>query len=289
MARGRIVAVLALGRGADARPFAAADLDDIVDFAAQTGIAIDNLRLHAREHSASVALQQALMTSPPVHAGLDIVSRYVAGESSQEVGGDWYDSFTESDGTAVAVIGDVVGHDIAAAAMMGQLRGIIRTIGYLQPGSPAGVLAAADRAAAGLDVRVLASALVARFVETPGAPSSHAVEWSSAGHPPPLLVRAGGAVEVLSRRNDLLLGIDPRVQRHDHTVAIGPGDTMVLYTDGLIERPDRDLDDGIANLAAALHPASAAPLDELCSAALQVRDDRTTDDVALLALRVRAG
>jgi hypothetical protein len=283
-ARAQQAALLLLVRDGQRPPFTADDLTEVVELAERTGIAIDNLRLYAREHSTSVALQKALLTTLPAHASLQLASRYAPGDDGSEVGGDWYDAFRQPDGTTVVVVGDVVGHDIEAAAAMGQLRGVIRTIGHTTSGTPAQTLARADRAAAGLQVGVIASAVVASLRETD--PEVFTVQWSSAGHPPPLLVRASGEVEVLSGPADVLLGVLPDRGRRQFELQLRRGDTLVLYTDGLVERRDEDLDESIARLASGLTGTAEMSLDRLCEHALGLRPERNNDDVALLAVRV---
>jgi hypothetical protein len=283
--RARQLATIVVVREHGRAPFTDDDLADMTDLAARTGIVIDNLRRQAREHSNSVALQQALLTTPPPTPALQIVTCYLPATTGNEVGGDWYDAFLQPDGTPVLVIGDVVGHDIHAAAAMGQLRGVIRTVGYTQPGPPADVLTRADAAARGLGVDVLASALVAHL-ET-GADGSMALRWSSAGHPPPILCRQGQA-RALDVAPDRLLGLGPSLQktRHDHQVPLEPEDTVLLYTDGLIEDVAEDIDVGIARLIASIERAGRGGLDELCDFILKQRAAEGRDDVALLAIRL---
>jgi GAF domain-containing protein len=282
-ARASRVATIILVRGPGRDQFAGDDLADLADLGARAGIVIDNLARHAREHDNSVALQQALLTAPPRTPGLEIVTRYLPATDGNEVGGDWYDAFRQPDGRPVVVIGDVVGHDIRAAAAMGQLRGVLRTIGYTDSGTPAAILARADATADGLSVGVMASAFVAR-VEA-GEPGPARLRWSNAGHPPPVLLRADGTVVVLDAPSDLLLGIEPDRERHDHTEDLAVGDTVLLYTDGLIERSDEDLDTGIERLQAALSAGAGLSLDELCDAVVQEHHSGRRDDIAILALR----
>jgi hypothetical protein len=288
-ARAQQAAVIILGRGAGRPQFTPGDLAEVTELADRTGIAIDNLRLYAREHSMSVALQKALLTPLPVDDRLEIASRYEPGANGTEVGGDWYDAFRQADGTTVAVVGDVTGHDIEAAAAMGHLRSVIRTIGHTTSGSPAQTLEQADRAADGLQVRVIASAVVAAIRATTrvGGPSTFALQWSSAGHPPPLIVRRSGSVDILDAPPGLLLGVFPDRARRNFEVDLAPGDTLLLYTDGLVERRDEDLEDSIAALARHLGGSADRHVDELCDIAVRHRPSGNNDDVALLAVRIK--
>jgi GAF domain-containing protein len=286
--RGHPVAALVLVRGPQRAAFDADDLTDFTDLGARSGIVIDNLRRYNREHNDSMVLQQALLTAAPQPAGLDMVSRYLPAGDGAQVGGDWYDSFVQPDGASVLVIGDVVGHDIEAAAAMGQLRGVIRTVGHMIAGTPADTLARADQAARGLQVDVLATAIVAR-VEEPGPTGARTLRWSNAGHPPPVLIRRDGQAALLDSEPDTLLGALVNVRRHDHTVLIEPGDTLLLYTDGLVERVTEGIDEGMARLVAALTGSQGLSLDDLCDAALAQLPLSRRDDVAMLALRIKAG
>ena len=285
IARGQRLASMILVRRPGRVAFTDDDLAGITDLAARTGIVIDNLRRQAREHDNSVALQRALLTTPPQAPGLQIVTRYLPATTGNEVGGDWYDAFLQPDGTPVVVIGDVVGHDIHAAAAMGQLRGVIRTVGYTQPSTPADILTRADTATRGLGVAMLATALVARLETDVGR--STTLRWSSAGHPPAILATAD-QVRALHAAPDRLLGLGPSLQqaRHDHQVLLEPGDTVLLYTDGMIEEVAQDIDTGIMRLIDSIQRAGRCGLDELCDFILTDHAIDGRDDVALLAIRI---
>src|ERR671929_1330590 len=153
------------------------------------------------------------------------------------VGGDWYDAFQQPDGATLLVIGDVVGHNVDAAAAMGQIRSILRGIAYDRPESPAQVLSRVDGVLTGLGVGSLATALVARIEQSPeqAAAGVRTLRWSSAGHLPPLLVRPDAAVETLTTPPERLLGAESSCTRSDHELVLSAGDTVVLYTDGLVE------------------------------------------------------
>ncbi len=288
-ARAQQAAIIVLARGADRPRFSADELAEITELADRTGIAIDNLRLYAREHSTSLALQKALLTELPQLDHLDLVSRYVPGANGSEVGGDWYDAFSGPGESTVLVVGDVAGHDIEAAAAMGQLRGVIRTVGHTVAVGPADLLSRADQAAAGLQVGVVTSAIVAMLTPSRSDGRSAAtLRWSNAGHPPPLLLRRDGTLEVLATRPDVLLGVLPERGRHQFETELQVGDCLLLYTDGLVERRDEDVDTTIATLAASLAGASTGDLEALCDTALKGRPVGNNDDVALLAVRVRS-
>jgi len=285
-ARATRVATIILVRGAQRTAFDEEDLADMTDLGARTGLVIDNLRRYDREHSDSLALQQALLTSPPPATNVQIATRYLPATEGIEVGGDWYDAFLQRDQRPVVVIGDVVGHDIRAAAAMGQLRGLIRAIGYTLSATPADVLTQADNAALGLRVDVMASALIAR-IEATESPYRSILRWSNAGHPHPILIGGDGEIRLLPTKPDLLLGVAPSTTtRSNHSIQVEPNDTVLLYTDGLIERPGEDIDLGVERLIGTLRNAQHLSLDELCDSVLRRHDTDRRDDIALLALRL---
>ena len=286
--RGDRVATMILVRRPNRAEFSADDLQDLTDLGARAGLAFDTLRQRAREHSNSIALQQALLTSPPVTPGFEIVTRYLPATAGNEVGGDWYDAFPQSDGTPILVIGDVVGHDIHAAAAMGQLRGVMRTLAYPAVVEPAEILTNTDTTAQGLGVGVLASAFLARLQRDCDEVT---LTWSNAGHPPPLLLRADGTVRLLAAHPDPILGalgLFGARPRQQHTDRLSPGDTLLLYTDGLVEQIDEDIDAGINAVSRRLTAGHGLPLDQLCDLVLVEHQAGRRDDIALLLLRVLA-
>ena len=259
---------------------------------------LDYVRAHAelaelregRVREASITLQQSLLTPPPEPDHLEIVVRYQPAGDDLEIGGDWYDAFLTKDGAATIVVGDVTGHDHKAAAMMGQLRGLIRTTAYITGGTPAEVLTEADGAIFGLGLGdgATATAIVARIEQGPEDKQAgvRTVRWSNAGHPYPVVIRADGQIEVLNPGNDLLLGILPTVDRHDHAIELRDDDTLFLYTDGLVERADVPLAQGLDLLITALDGAHERTLDDLSDHLLSLlAPGAEADDVALVLLR----
>ena len=175
---------------------------------------------------------------------------------------------------------------------MGQLRGLLRGISYSSGAAPAQVLTEVDRAVRGLGLDTMATAVVARLEQ--GDDDLRAdrtvLRWSSAGHPPPVLLRPDGRVEVLDGDlPDLLLGVDPSAARQDRVAVLPAGSTVLLYTDGLVERRDRDLDAGTAELVAVLGEHAGLPLADLCDRVLErLFLPDAQDDVALLAVRLHS-
>jgi serine phosphatase RsbU (regulator of sigma subunit) len=262
------------------------------EVAGRVGLALDNARLFARQRLLAEALQRSLLTDPR-GTGLGTVEvRYTPAAEAARVGGDWYDAFPQPGGATTLVIGDVVGHDTAAAAAMGQLRSLLRGIAAYSDAGPAEVLRGLDEAMATLAVGTYATAAVARFERLPGDARAGCtcMSWASAGHLPPLVLDpAGRPVPLPPHRGDLLLGVDPAAVRAEHRLVLERGSTVLLFTDGLVERRGPDLDAGTARLVDVVTELAAQPLDLLCDEVIErLVHGRPEDDVALVALRLGA-
>ena len=293
-AGGRLLGSWTVGWAAP-RPLEDDDVRVLEAYAAQCAQAVDRVtRLEEERRRASAtrslaeSLQRSLLTEPPQPDHLSIAVRYRPAAQEAQVGGDWYDAFLTPDGALTTVIGDVTGHDRAAAAVMGQLRNVLRGIAHALDASPGPVLSTLDRALPGLDIATLVTAVLARVEQTPAqvATGERTLRWSNAGHPPPLLVSADGSAQLLEHPRELLLGVDPETRRTDHTLSLQPGDTVVLYTDGLVERRDATLDDGLDRLVTAATELAGEPIDDLADELLVRLAPEADDDVALLVLRV---
>jgi PAS domain S-box-containing protein len=288
--RGGPVGLVTLVNGARRGPFDDAGLTTIVEMAGRAGLALDNSRLYRQQRQVAEGLQRSLLTAPPEPDHLQIVVRYEPAAQAAQVGGDWYDAFLQRDGATVLVIGDVVGHDIAAAAEMGQVRSLLRGIAVATGLGPAQLLSEVDQALRTLQTETIATAVVARIEQTDDERRrgvTH-VRWSNAGHPPPMVINPDGTVAVLSGvRADPLLGVLPEIRRVESEVALDRGATVFLYTDGLIERRDRSLVEGMEALRDALEELGGADLDTLCDETLaRMLPERPEDDVALVAVRL---
>ncbi|MGY1604228.1 SpoIIE family protein phosphatase [Geodermatophilus sp. SYSU D00815] len=287
--RGRTLGLLSLLYEKGRRP-ADGDLATAQDVADRTGLALDNARLYGQQQQLALQLQRSMLTAPPEPDHAEIVVRYLPAAEAAAVGGDWYDAFLQSDGATMLVIGDVAGHDTAAAATMGQLRSLLRGIATSSDAGPADLLRKLDSSMSLLQVRTLATAAVARFEQTPDelARGVTRMRWANAGHPPPFVVTPAGEVTVLATvPAERLLGVDPDVPRTESVVSLDRDATVLLYTDGLVERRDADLDSGLAQLRAALSELAHLPLGELCDAVLdRLVHGRPDDDVALVAVRL---
>ena len=287
--RGRTLGLLTLYFGVG-RAIEAEDLATAQDVADRAGLALDNARLYSAQQQLAEGLQRSLLTEPPEPDHAQVAVRYVPAAEAARVGGDWYDAFLQPGGSTMLVIGDVVGHDTEAAAAMGQLRGLLRGIATYSDAGPAEVLRGLDSSMTVLRTNTLATAAVARFEQTPDELDRGVtrMRWANAGHLPPLVINPDGSLaELASWRGDLLLGVDPDVRRRESVVSLDRGSTVLLYTDGLIERRDADLDEGIVRLRDALIELADRPLDELLDELLErLVDGRPEDDVALVAVRL---
>ncbi len=290
LARGQVLGALALFAGPGRPPHTAEEVEAAAEIGRRAGIALHHARLFDQQRQLTEALQRSMLTAPPEVDGASIEVRYVPAASGAEIGGDWYDAFVQPGGATSLAIGDVAGHDNRAAAAMGQVRSLLRGIAYCSDSSPARVLTGLDAAMHGLALPVLVTALVARLeqVEQDRVQGITRLRWSNAGHPAPVLLTADGTARLLDLPPvTLLLGVDPSVPRRDDVVALRAGDTVLLYTDGLIERRDRDLDAGTAELLRVLAGMSEVPLAQLCDRVLErMFLPDAEDDVALLAVRI---
>ena len=289
-ARNRTVGLLSIFNGPGGRRFDEAEVATARDVAARAALALDNARLFAQQRELAEELQRSLLTPPPEPDHVEVVVRYAAAARAAQVGGDWYDAFLQPDGATMLVIGDVVGHDTAAAAAMGQVRGLLRGIAFTTEQGPAEVLTRLDAAIEGLQVGTTATVVVARLEQTPEERDrgiTH-LRWSNAGHPPPMAVTPDGEVLVLGGvEADLLLGIDPGSPRTSTKVTLDRGATVLLYTDGLVERRGQSLDVGLGRLREALGELAGLPLAELCDSLMRrLLPPTRDDDVAMVAVRL---
>ena len=291
---GRLLGALVVG-WRDERELTGDELALLRGFAAMCAQAlhrIQNLQAdrqvaHANQEL-SETLQRSLLTQPPTPDALDIAVRYQPAQEAAQVGGDWYDAFVTASGTTMLVVGDVSGHDQIAAATMGQVRNVLRGLAFDSDDGPADLLRRLDEALHGLELDTLATAVLAR-VEQPADYASDGrrrLRWTNAGHLPPLLREPDGTVRRLEHRPDLLLGLVRGTERTEHTVDLAPGSTLLLYTDGLVERRDLGLDESIDALMDSFSKVGDRKPDEICDAILDVMGaEAGDDDVAMLVLR----
>lgn len=252
----------------------------IAALARYTAQAVSRARLLEQRRGVARTLQEALLTDLPQPVHLQLAARYVPASDGEQVGGDWYDVVALPDGGTALVIGDVTGHDMAAAATMGQLRSMTRTLAWSYREPPSAVLRRLDDAVAGLGMQVSATAVLARL-------DGPRLTWSNAGHLPPLLLAPDGTAALLRGRSNLLLGIDPDARRSDLVRDLQPGSTLLLFSDGLVERRDSPLMDDLQRLLAFVAARATLTTEGLADALVtEMAGPHPADDVALLVVRL---
>jgi serine phosphatase RsbU (regulator of sigma subunit) len=237
----------------------------------------DERRTFRTEHRIAATLQQSLIPALPELEVVGLAGCYLPGTDGLEVGGDWYDAIPLADGSVTVVIGDVVGKGVAAAAQMGQLRNALRAY-VLEGFSPGEVLAKLNHLTLSLSGSTFATVLCLRY-----EPDSRSVRWCRAGHLPALVRRADGRVDVLDGDGSPPIGVFEGSAFRESEAELGPDDVVVLYTDGLVEKPGEDIDVSIAALADRLSELEVGPSFLDCVVAPLADTDRR-DDVAVLVL-----
>ena len=246
----------------------------------RVGMAVDNVRLYAREHRLAETLQRAMLPEQAEVADLDVWTYYAPSSGHAQVGGDWYDVLQLSPGVVAVVVGDVVGHDVEAAAAMGQLRSVVRAYAF-EPGEPGDVLNRVDQLVAGMRIPRSASLVLAVLTRSG---DGWRVEYSRAGHLPPLVVR-GSSVATLDGAVGPLVGFGSG-GRTTERADLGPGDVLVLYTDGLIERRSRPLRAGLEALVDACGSTGGTDAAGVGEELLSRLGEAPEDDVAVVVVRV---
>jgi anti-sigma regulatory factor (Ser/Thr protein kinase) len=248
----------------------------------QAGLALDRALLH--EQSATVAheLQHALLAvDAPVDTRFAVATTYRAGIEMLEVGGDWYDVFLAEEGVLSVVVGDVVGRGLPAASAMGQLRSATRAVSDAGR-APAAVLERLDRFVEQVPAAACATVVHAQLDLATGV-----VRLACAGHPPPVLVPRSGPPRLVWGGRSTPLGVVLKDHaRTGTTLRLDPGDRLLLYTDGLVERRDRGLDEQLDALELASTDLVGVPLDDALPAlvARLLVDEQHRDDVCVLLL-----
>ncbi|MCT9081836.1 SpoIIE family protein phosphatase [Streptomyces fulvoviolaceus] len=297
-ARGVTLGLAILARHRTAEPFGEDDLLLAEELAARAALCVDNARRYSRERAVALALQRSLLPHhTPRQAAVEVASRYLPAHSRAGIGGDWFDVIPLSGARVALVVGDVVGHGIRASATMGRLRTAVRTLADMDL-TPDELLTQLDDLVLRLDrensedgdftpAEEYASEVGATCLYAVYDPVSRHCSVARAGHPPPALVTPDGRVDLLDVPAGPPLGVGGlpfEVAEFD----LPEDSVLALYTDGLVETPDRDPDDGYALLRAALATPGRG-LEETCDSVLRsLLSDRRTDDAALLLARTRA-
>lgn len=251
----------------------------------RVGMAIDNVRLYAREHRLAETLQRAMLPEQAEVSGLDVWTYYAPSSGHAQVGGDWYDVLQLSPERVVLVIGDVVGHDVEAAAAMGQLRSVVRSYAFDDATrAPGAVLDRVDQLVAGMRMVRSASLVLATLERRVPEDGRWTLRYSRAGHLPPLHA-SGGEVAQLADAGGAMVGFGA-APRATAEVDLSPGDVVVLYTDGLIERRDRTLRDGLAALVEATARVGATDAAGVGEELLARLAEGPEDDVAVVVVRI---
>jgi phosphoserine phosphatase RsbU/P len=272
---GKVIGVLHVGSLAE-RKFSSADVELLQLAADRAATAVTSLLTH-QDQIATAALQRSLLpTALPAFGEVQMAARYVPGEGA--VGGDWYDVFTLPSGQLCVVMGDVAGSGLPAAVIMGRMRSALRAYA-LETADPAQVLAKLDAKMQHFEPGALATVAYAVF-----EPGLEQVRVCLAGHYPPVVAHPGEPARLASIAPGLLIGVAPGVRRPVTTLQIPPGTLVCFFTDGLIERHDQTIDDGLDRLCRAV---TAQPPDEACAAVMAalVGNEPVRDDVALLMAR----
>jgi serine phosphatase RsbU (regulator of sigma subunit)/anti-sigma regulatory factor (Ser/Thr protein kinase) len=286
VSRGVMLGFFVCVRRVGFRRFDAYDIEIGMEFAARAAIFMDNAQRYSRERATALTLQRAMLpTGLSAPSSVEVRHRYLPGSKLIEVGGDWYESIALPGGRVALVVGDVAGHGVRAAVTMGRLRTAIHTLAMLEL-PPAESLQQLNELMQELGIREphFATCVYAVFDAVAGT-----CEVASAGHLPPLLVRPDGSNEFLdvSPAPPLGVGTGPIQSR---TLPVQDGSLFVLYTDGLVEKRTRDIDEGLNRLRDIFTPATVdLPLEDLCRATLAgVYADQQRDDIAVLIARLRS-
>ena len=281
-ARGRVLGVITWVSAESDRLYGPDDLALAEDLARRAAVAIDNSQLHSETLAAAERLQHAVLPDRlPVIPGWDLASFY-SPSGRTEVGGDFYDAIPLADGRIVLFVGDVMGRGVAAAAAMAQMRAATRAYAAVDP-SPAGVMGKLDTMFAWYPGEQLVT-----LVYLVADPAREELVIANAGHPAPVILRADGSADQLPVADGPPLDTFSSA-RHEVRIRFRPGDTVLAFTDGLIERRDEDIDEGegrVLGRLALLDTADlAAGLEALVAG---LREPSRDDDVAAVALRLRA-
>ena len=255
----------------------------IASIAGYAGQAIERVQQLDRQNTAAATLQTALLTPLPKVGHLSMAARYLPAHHEDHVGGDWYDAVALPGDRLALVIGDTTGHSMDAAAAMSELRSMLRGFLVDRAEPPSALLRRLEHANRALTGNTIATVLVGYL--DPGPADAHLLTWSNAGHPPPSVISPDGTVVRLSGA-DPLIGVNRHAARSNRTHLVPGGATVLLHTDGLVERRSETLDEGFARLDRLLRDHRGLPPSDLADRLVQhAEDQEQDDDVALLVIR----
>ncbi|WP_051844653.1 PP2C family protein-serine/threonine phosphatase [Streptomyces sp. NRRL S-813] len=281
--RGTIYGDLYLSERSDGQPFDRDDEDIVITLAGAAGIAIENARLFEQIRDSAEHFQRLLLPTLPDLNPFTAAATYRPAPTPGHLGGDWYDALLLPDNACAVVIGDVVGHDLHAAAAMAQTRSMLRALLFDRLTPPSTVLHQLDRTLHAITDLPVTTACLARIEPEDGGWTLH---WSTAGHLPPLLITPDRRTQYLHAEPGLPLAVSTEEHRPDHTHPLPPGATVLFFTDGLIERPDQPVDEGMAQLAELATHHVGLPLQDFVNTLADHHPSDGHDDMAILALRV---
>jgi PAS domain S-box-containing protein len=280
---GRTLGVIVLGRGYARPRFAGTDTEVVEEIARRLAIGLANADAFAREHAIAETLQRSILpdTLPQIR-GLDLAVRYLPATQGANVGGDWYDAFPLEGGGIALVTGDVAGHSLGSASVMGQMRSMLRAYAIDNP-DPGRVLRRTNAALARLLPDTLASVVYAVLDLGTGD-----LAYANAGHPPPILVTGAGQAEYLDGTTGIMLGACADATFTTGFRRLSPGAGLLCYTDGLIEDRHRDLTKGLHLLAETLRLSAPFSAEQMCATveASLLGAAHRADDVCLLAAQL---
>jgi Stage II sporulation protein E (SpoIIE)/GAF domain len=281
--RGKIYGDLYVSERLDGRPFDALDEAMVVALAGAAGLAIDDAHLYEQTRRDAERFQQLLRPRLPDHLKpFDAATAYRPATTAGHIGGDWFDVQPVSGRACAAVIGDVLGHDLKAAAAMAQTRNMLRAILYNRRLPLGAVLTELDRTLHAITDNPITTVCLARI--EPGRPAGWTLRWSTAGHLPPLLITPDHQARYLRASPDLPLGVDTAFPRHDHIHHLPAGAIVILFTDGLVEHHRHPLEESLEHLAALATTHAALPLHDLVQVLADQHPGDGHDDIAVLAL-----
>ncbi|WP_078917436.1 PP2C family protein-serine/threonine phosphatase [Streptomyces sp. NRRL S-813] len=280
--RGEIYGDLYLSERDDGQPFDVHDENVVIALASAAGIAIERVRLFERIRVGAEQFQRLLLPTLPDLRPFTAAAIYRPAAEPSQLGGDWYDAIPLPGNVVVVVIGDVVGHDLQAAAAMAATRNMLRALVLDRSQPPGAVLTQLDRSLETIaNNRVTTTALARIEPEGPG----WRLRWSTAGHVPPLLLTPDRRAVYLVGEPGLPLGVDTGLARPDHSRFLPPDSTVVFFTDGLIENPDRPIDKSLDELADLAVAHAVVPLADFVRVLADHHPSDGHDDMAILALR----
>ncbi|GAA2440374.1 SpoIIE family protein phosphatase [Streptomyces glaucus] len=265
----------------------------LADIGRRLALVLDNARLYYEQRNVAETMQRQLLAPLPQVDHLRMTARYLPAQSAMEIGGDWYDAFLLADGVMALVIGDVVGHNLQAAAHMAEVRNMLRALAWTHVEPPSMIMRRLDEAVTNTSDAPMATLVFARVEGPEGGPWR--LHWVNAGHPPPLLITRDGGTRFLTGGHGPLIGMSATLHLGlswpDAYEDLPADATLLLYTDGLVESRDRPIDAGLTKLrhhaSVLARRLSGRSVDVFCDQLLQ-RLSPSGDDTALLALRLPA-